>query len=189
VPVLGCTVPCVRAASSLTVAYSPSSSPRPPCSPPRPALLLPQIGEIIRNLDVDQNGQIEWGEFATLMADRWLRQDGETDMELATSLFTVNGDDGMLDVAKMRELLTTLGEAPLDQKEMDQIIALADPKGSGRVSVETFRNLPCWQAPSLSKSPVKRRTDDGSSSGADGGGGGSSASRDDTAGSGATATG
>ena len=182
-------MPCVRAASSLTVAYSPSSSPRPPCSPPRPALLLPQIGEIIRNLDVDQNGQIEWGEFATLMADRWLRQDGETDMELATSLFTVEGDEGMLDVAKMRELLTTLGEAPLDQKEMDQIIALADPKGSGRVSVETFRNLPCWQAPSLSKSPVKRRTDDGSSSGADGGGGGSSASRDDTAGSGATATG
>jgi hypothetical protein len=126
------------------------------------------------------------------MADRWLRQDGETDMELAANLFTVAGDESMLDIAKMRELLTTLGESPLDQKEMDQIVALADPKGSGRVSLETFRSMPCWQVPSLSdKFPgfggVKRREDAGSSSGA--GVGGGSSSVDDTTGSGATASG
>lgn len=161
---------------------------------PHPSRPSRQVAEIIRNLDVDQNGQIEWGEFATLMADRWLRQDGETDMELAANLFTVAGDESMLDVAKMRELLTTLGESPLSQKDMDQIVALADPKGSGRVSLETFRSLPCWQVPTNladKLSPgggAKRREEAGSSSGAGVGGGGSS-SADETTGSGATASG
>ena len=37
-----------------------------------------QVDEILKSLDLDQNGQIEWSEFASLMADRWLRQDGGT---------------------------------------------------------------------------------------------------------------
>ena len=58
--------------------------------------------QIISSLDLDHNGQIEWGEFAVLMADRWLRQDGETDMDLVLSLFTQEGDDQdeMLDIAR-----------------------------------------------------------------------------------------
>ena len=108
-------------------------------------LALRQVAEIIRNLDVDQNGQIEWGEFATLMADRWLRQDGETDMELAANLFTVAGDESMLDVAKMRELLTTLGESP--EPEGHGPDRSRRPEGKRAVSLETFRSLPCWQVP------------------------------------------
>lgn len=45
------------------------------------------MAAIVDHIDLNQNGLVEWKEFAMLMADRWLRQEGETDMQLALGLF------------------------------------------------------------------------------------------------------
>lgn len=124
-------------------------------APGRPRPICAQIEEILTAVDVDQNNQIEWTEFSALMADRWLRQDGDVDMELAVSLFKISDEDDLLDVNRMREYLTTIGEAPLDASEVDQIVAMADPKGTGRMTTETFRTLPCWQPPPMTESSMK----------------------------------
>ena len=68
----------------------------------RSASLGAQIQEVIKSLDLDNNGQIEWREFACLMANRWLKQDGETDMALAIGLLTSEEDDEEVDVERSK---------------------------------------------------------------------------------------
>ena len=88
-----------------------------------------QTEELLNSMDLDKNGRVEWNEFALLMADRWIRQDGQTDIEMAMTLFLSESGQGVLDLKKMRELLCTTGEAPLSEEEFDQIAAMADPEG------------------------------------------------------------
>ena len=113
-----------------------------------------QVQDIIKTLDIDNNGQIEWKEFAGLMADRWLRSEGDTDMALALGLLasstnaplqSIDDAEGeLIDVDRMRDLLCKHGEAPFSATEWDDFIKLADPGKTGRVQAEAFKNLPCW---------------------------------------------
>ena len=57
----------------------------------------------------------------------------------------------------MRKLLCTCGEVPLSEAEADQIIALADPRGTGRISVEAFKGLPCWVPPKVTPAQISAR--------------------------------
>jgi len=113
-------------------------------------------------LDVDDNGEVEWAEFSALMANRWLGQDGEVDLEHAAALFVDEHDPegNTLSVQKIRELLGSQGEKPLDQAEMDALIALADPRGTGRVPVEDFLALDCWVPPPLTEAMLKESRPD-----------------------------
>ena len=118
-----------------------------------------QVHNIINSLDIDQNGQVEWSEFASLMADRWIRQDGATDLAMAGQLFEAKGVDGerqgFIDMAFLREQLCTVGESPLTDAEFDQLAKMGDPDNTGRISVEVFMQLPCWQAPKVSTSELR----------------------------------
>jgi len=40
-----------------------------------------------------------------------------------------------------------LGEAPLSDDELDELLRLADPEGTGFCTLEHFRDLPCWKLP------------------------------------------
>jgi len=106
---------------------------------------------IFHALDVDANGVIEWDEFSALMANRWLGQDGETDIDAAALLFADDSDPSgtMLSTQKMRELLGNHGDIKLKVDELDDLIKMADPTGSGRVSSQAFKALPCWQPPPI----------------------------------------
>jgi len=119
------------------------------------------MATVLNSLDLDSNGQIEWSEFASLMADRWLRQDGDTDMQLALGLLSsgdVDGDDdGDISVERMRELLCSCGEAPLAAAEWEDFKKLADPNATGRVSAKAFKSLPCWQPPPPPPPSASRR--------------------------------
>ena len=99
---------------------------------------------MIQSLDLDNNGQVEWKEFACLMADRWLRQDGETDLQLALGLLSTE-DDAEVELERVRGLLCKHGEAPLTETEWEQLRELADPNKTGRVSAAAFAALPCWK--------------------------------------------
>ena len=119
-----------------------------------------QTEELLNSMDLDKNGRVEWNEFALLMADRWIRQDGQTDIEMAMTLFLSESGQGVLDLKKMRELLCTTGEAPLSEEEFDQIAEMADPEGSGKVRSETFKALPCWLPPMRGRPTVLSRRED-----------------------------
>ena len=118
-----------------------------PCATP-----CSQVQDIIKSLDVDNNGQIEWKEFAGLMADRWLRSEGDTDMALALGLLasssnearSIDDSDDDIDVERMKDLMCRHGEAPFSAAEWDDFISLADPGKTGRVSASSFKMLPCW---------------------------------------------
>ena len=45
---------------------------------------------------------------------------------------------------ELREKLTTLGEKMTDD-EVEALLAEADTDGSGSISLEEFKNLPCWR--------------------------------------------
>jgi len=108
-------------------------------------------------LDVDSNGEIEWDEFSALMANRWLGQDGEVDLEHAAALFVDDndGDGSLLSIDKMRELLGHHGEHPLSPSELNELFALADPSGSGLVTSEDFLALDCWVPPPLTQAMLR----------------------------------
>ena len=114
-----------------------------------------QVKAIIDTLDMDSNGKIEWAEFASLMADRWLRHEGATDMHLALGLLRPedgldeDDDDAEIAVERIGKLLMGAGEKPLIAAEWAEMKQLMDPKGTGRVSVKAFRDLPCWAPPDL----------------------------------------
>lgn len=44
-------------------------------------------------------------------------------------------------------LLCTLGEAPLSDDELDELLRMADPEGTGYCTLDDFRELPCWKLP------------------------------------------
>lgn len=125
------------------------------------------VQDIISSLDIDQNGQVEWSEFASLMADRWIRQDGATDLTMAAQLFEGVGDDGErkgeMDLSELRQALCSLGEYPMSDADFEALVRLGDPQGTGRMSVEAFLALPCWEAPSVTsgdmRSPRRREAE------------------------------
>jgi len=107
------------------------------------------VRAIIASLDVDGNGKIEWAEFSALMADRWLGQEGRVDIEHAANLFNPSGGNGMLNIAQMRSYLSGMGERPMTAPELAEFVRMADPHGTGMVSMEDFLALPCWEPPDM----------------------------------------
>ena len=53
-------------------------------------------------------------------------------------------DDAEIAVERIGKLLMGAGEKPLIAAEWAEMKQLMDPKGTGRVSVKAFRDLPCW---------------------------------------------
>ena len=90
-----------------------------------------QAQAIISSLDLDGNNKVEWGEFASLMAERWLRRDGAADLEMALKVLS-GAEEGSVDVDRMRKLMTTVGETPFSSSEWDDLMKMVDPTGTGR---------------------------------------------------------
>ena len=57
--------------------------------------------------------------------------------------------DNRIQCSEIRSLLGEHGEAPLEAEELEELLLLADPGGTGYCDVATFRALPCWQLPAV----------------------------------------
>ena len=64
-----------------------------------------QLKELIESVDFDNNGKIEFEEFATLMARRMLISDGDYELKQAFKIFDAD-ESGKLDVAEVRAMFT-----------------------------------------------------------------------------------
>ena len=72
---------------------------------------------------------------------------GRMDIEHATAIFTTSSE--MVDVNKLRSFLGGMGDNPLSAKELSDFVKLADPHGRGRVPLDEFLALPCWDPPNM----------------------------------------
>ena len=113
-----------------------------------------QLRELIKSVDFDNNGKIEFEEFATLMARRMLVSDGDFELKQAFKLFDVD-ENGRLSVEEVRAMfMYDCGTDGLKLGDVDELVRLADPDGSGWVAVEEFVNMPCGQHPPM---PLRER--------------------------------
>jgi len=76
------------------------------------------------------------------MARRMIEIDGPKELALAFEVFDTD-QSGEISIAELRELMTTCGD-PLNESEVNSLIELADPEGTGSITREQFKRLPCW---------------------------------------------
>jgi len=96
-----------------------------------------QLHDMISDVDADNNGTIELGEFISMM-QRHESDSGavEDDIRLAFKAFDLDGN-GEIDRNELKKVMEKLGE-PLTDKEIDEMIAEADQNGDGLINYEEF---------------------------------------------------
>ena len=105
-----------------------------------------QVLEIIRSVDVDGSGTVEFEEFLIIMARRIITTEGEMELEQALLLFKPD-ESGRVPCVEIRTMLGGFGEQPLGPDELEELLRLVDPGGTGYCTVEALRSLPCWRLP------------------------------------------
>ena len=105
-----------------------------------------ELEDIIRSIDLNKDGFIDFDEFARVW---WVREqqqieaDFEDELQLAFGVFDTDGS-GFITREELREKLTTLGEK-LSEEEVEELLAEADTDKSGTISFEEFKALPFWR--------------------------------------------
>jgi len=98
-----------------------------------------QIDQMIKEFDRDGNGEIDFGEFVTMMTDKMRRPDTEEEIRQAFLMFD-SDRSGYISVAEFMYVLGKLGEK-LSVDEAEEIISEADADGDGQISFEEFKNM------------------------------------------------
>eukprot|EP00258_Populus_trichocarpa_P016687 XP_006375914.2 calmodulin-like protein 11 [Populus trichocarpa] len=91
---------------------------------------------MIREVDVDGNGTIEFGEFWNLMARKIKENDADDELKEAFKVFDKD-QDGYISSNELRHVMINLGEQ-LTDKELELMIQVADLDGDGHVNYEEF---------------------------------------------------
>jgi len=115
------------------------------------------VEELLCTVDTDGDGKIQFEEFLKIMARRILETDGKEELKVAFTLFDPEGT-GYIDREEATKLLTEVGK-PFAPDELACFLASAKADKDGRISLEAFLDMPCWQLPSdLSAVTAKSRT-------------------------------
>ncbi|KAH9513637.1 putative N-acetyltransferase 8B, partial [Bulinus truncatus] len=100
-----------------------------------------EVGTLLKELDKNGNGKIEYREFKAFMLDE-MRRSEESPLEqekairLAFKVFDQNGD-GVIDASELRTAMKNLGE-PLSDRELDDMMKEADIDKDGKINYEEF---------------------------------------------------
>ncbi|XP_046710971.1 calmodulin-1a isoform X2 [Silurus meridionalis] len=95
-----------------------------------------ELYHIIREVDADGNGMIDFPEFITMMVMKMKDTDGEDEIHEAFRVFDKDGN-GFISGAELRVVMMNLGEKVTDQ-EVDEMIQEADKDGDGQVNYQEF---------------------------------------------------
>lgn len=93
-----------------------------------------ELKNMVREVDVDGNGTIEFNEFLQMMSKKMKEADSEEELREAFRVFDKNGD-GYISSSELRHVMTNLGEK-LSDEEVDDMIKEADMDGDGKVNYE-----------------------------------------------------
>ena len=95
---------------------------------------------MVRDVDADGNGTIEFAEFLALVSRQReaANADGSADEELREAFGVFDRDhDGHISKAELRHVMISLGEKLTDE-EVEGMIAEADLDGDGQVNFDEF---------------------------------------------------
>jgi len=96
-----------------------------------------ELCDMIRNVDTNANGAIDFNEFIEMMVKRDSRI--EDDVAHAFKVFDRDGD-GLISEEELRLTMNNLGE-PLTEAEVKSMIAEADLDGDGKINFQEFSRL------------------------------------------------
>lgn len=97
------------------------------------------IMDMIKEVDKNGNGKIEFNEFLLLMDKKMKAFESEELIREAFEVIDTTGE-GYITLTKLRHVVQDLG-LNLTDEEMDEMILEADPSGDGRVSYQEFVDI------------------------------------------------
>ncbi|XP_052753290.1 calmodulin-like isoform X2 [Galleria mellonella] len=95
-----------------------------------------ELRDMVKEVDQDGNGTIEFNEFLQMMSKKMRGTDGEDELREAFRVFDKN-NDGLISSDELRHVMTNLGER-LSEEEVDDMIREADLNGDGMVNYDEF---------------------------------------------------
>jgi len=95
-----------------------------------------EIAYMVNAVDVDNTGDIDFAEFAALMAHKMKNESTDEVIAAAFQTFDHNGD-GKISTNEMRSILVNLGE-PVSGNDVEQVIAAVDTDGDGSIDYREF---------------------------------------------------
>ncbi|XP_078173050.1 calmodulin-like [Carex rostrata] len=94
------------------------------------------VQEMIREVDADGNGTVEFNEFLALMERKLKETDSDDELREAFRVFDKD-NDGFISSSELRSVLMNLGENITDE-DVDEMIKEADVNGDGQVDYAEF---------------------------------------------------
>ena len=94
--------------------------------------------ELIRSVDIDQNNEIDFTEFLTLMKSR-ISRDPDYELRMAFDMIDADGN-GTVSIAELRSLMRKCNQY-LTEEEIDAIMRECDVDGSGELDFAEFQAL------------------------------------------------
>lgn len=101
-----------------------------------------EIQDIIRKIDKNGSGHIEWEEFSAFMGH--LKRTASQEMEEMTRAFMIfdHNRDGKIDVNELCRIVTSMGEK-LSLDEANMMISVADINKDGKIDYAEFVKFIC----------------------------------------------
>ncbi|KAL0481091.1 calmodulin [Acrasis kona] len=98
-----------------------------------------ELADMVRDVDTNNNGTIDFKEFLNLMQKKMTDTDSEEEIKEAFRVFD-RDNDGVISAAELRHVMTTLGEK-LSEEEAEELIKEADINGDGQINYEEFTKV------------------------------------------------
>ena len=94
-----------------------------------------ELKDLINELDMNEDGTIDFNEFARMMTNKCDIQD-EDEMKEAFMIFDIN-NDGYICRSELKQAMANLGEA-LDDGELEDMFTQADLDKDGKINYQEF---------------------------------------------------
>ncbi|KAK9315713.1 hypothetical protein V1522DRAFT_409271 [Lipomyces starkeyi] len=98
-----------------------------------------ELADMINEVDVDNDGTIDFPEFLTMMARKMKDTDSEEEIKEAFRVFD-RDNNGYISATELRHVMTSIGERLTDE-EVDLMIKEADTNNDGRIDYNEFVQL------------------------------------------------
>ena len=95
-----------------------------------------EVKDMLNELDVDQNGSIDFTEFVTLMAKQSQGKESEEELLEAFKVFDKDGN-GNISALELKQVMHNLGEN-LSDADIEEMIREADLDGDGEINYNEF---------------------------------------------------
>jgi calmodulin len=95
-----------------------------------------ELKELVREVDLDNNGNIDFREFMHLMTIKFREFESEEELIEAFKVFDRDGN-GYITAIEFKQVIFSLGEVITDE-ELNEMVAEADIDGDGFIDYEEF---------------------------------------------------